>query len=129
MRLLLDANLSHHLCILPESDTRTVEHVRDIGLGTAADVEIVERAIEDGYVIVTFDADFSMLIALGGQDRPSVVQLRQIATMAVDEVAELLIRELDRVSDALESGAIVSLSGRRTSVRLLPVRRDHSDSD
>jgi len=37
--------------------------VVDLGLGTASDIQIVERAEADGYVIVTADTDFPMLVA------------------------------------------------------------------
>ena len=75
MKLLFDQNLSHRLCraladVFPES-----EQVRRAGLDRAADEAIWAFAREQGYTIVTLDADFADIAALHGAP-PKVIWLR-----------------------------------------------------
>jgi predicted nuclease of predicted toxin-antitoxin system len=64
MRLLLDANLSPRLIEPLTASGYDVTHVGDLGLLHATDSVIFDRAVADGYVIVTADSDFPMLVAL-----------------------------------------------------------------
>lgn len=122
MRLLLDANLSPRLVgLLTEAGFEAV-HAGDLGLLTATDPIILERASRDGLVVVTADGDFPMLLALGGASAPSVVHLRNVAELKVEEHATLLLANLDAVEPDLERGAVVSLSPGRLAVRDLPIQ-------
>ena len=94
----------------------------DLGLLAASDVEILERARVDSRNVITADTDFPMLLAISGADAPSVVQLRHINELATPDVAALLTANLPAVEEALERGAIVSLSPTRLAVRELPIR-------
>jgi predicted nuclease of predicted toxin-antitoxin system len=75
MKLLFDQNLSPHLVnrladIFPGSS-----HVFLLGFDRAADVEVWRFARDNGYVIVTKDADFGEMSTLHGFP-PQVVWLR-----------------------------------------------------
>lgn len=82
----------------------------DLGLGTARDTELFDRAEANGYVVVTADTDFPMLAALRRATSPSVVLLRGVSELAPYEHAQLLPRNLTAVLQDLDAGAIVSLS-------------------
>ncbi len=58
LRLMADEDLSGHLVrgvfrVLPELD---LVRVQDIGLLSASDVDILERAADDGRILLTHDA-------------------------------------------------------------------------
>lgn len=122
MRLLLDANLSPRLAESMRAAGFDAVHAFDLGLVTATDDEIFDRAAAEGLVVVTADSDFGSLLALRRTTSPSVVHLRHVAEMLPADHLGLLIANLPQVADELERGAIVSLSPTRLAVRQLPIR-------
>lgn len=122
MKLLIDANLSPSVADgLREAGFDAV-HVADLDLVTASDGEIFDRAVSDGLVVVTADSDFGMLLALRRATSPSVVHLRHVAELGLEEHLALLVANLPAIADDLERGAIASLSATRLAVRDLPIR-------
>lgn len=122
MKLLLDANLSPRLVALLRDAGYDAIHVVDLGLLSASDEQIFERAAADQWTIVTADTDFSMLLALRAAASPSVVLLRGVAELTWPAHAALLVANLAAVAADLDRGAIVSLSPTRMAVRILPLR-------
>jgi predicted nuclease of predicted toxin-antitoxin system len=51
-------------------------HVRDIGLGPAADSKILDPAADDDRVVISAGTDFGTLVALRHESKPSVVLFR-----------------------------------------------------
>jgi predicted nuclease of predicted toxin-antitoxin system len=122
MRLLLDANLSPRLAEVLRRSGNAAAHVADLGLLNARDTVILERSERDGFVLVTADTDFPMLVALRRASSPSVVLLRDVNELSVERHAELLTSNLPLVTGDLDEGAIVPLSPHRMRVRALPIR-------
>lgn len=75
MKLLLDENLSRRLVPFLQHDYPGSSQVVLLGLESASDREVWQKAKDDGYVIVTRDADFQELSLVWGQP-PKVVRLR-----------------------------------------------------
>lgn len=73
-------------------------------------------------MVVTADSDFPMLLALRRAVSPSVVHLRHVNDLSVEQHGALLAANLPNVRRDLERGAIVSLSPTRMAVRSLPLR-------
>lgn len=121
MKLLLDANLSPEIARLLKEAEHDAIHVSEIGLLSAPDPEIMEAAAQEGRILLTADADFGALLALGSRATPSVVLLRSADHLRPAEQAELLIANLPPISDDLEKGAIASLTRDRLRVRELPI--------
>ena len=95
MRLQFDHHLSHKLVqrladIFPAS-TQT----RLLGFSTAGDPEIWQHAQQNGFAIVTLDADFSDLSVLRGHP-PKVIWLR-CGNSTVAEVEALLRANTERI--------------------------------
>ncbi len=122
MRLLLDANLSPRLLHPLRTAGHDVVHVAELGLATATDSTIFDRAVADELVVVTADSDFAMLLALRRTSSPSVVQLRHVAELGWSEHTELLLANLPTIAEDLQRGVVVSLSPTRLSIRDLPIR-------
>lgn len=121
MKLLLDANLSPALVGLLTGAGHETIHVADVGLLTASDAAIFDYAVTEGWVVVTADSDFPMMLALRRAGSPSVVLLRHATHLRPGAQAALLVANLPTVSRDLESGAVVSLSPTRLAVRDLPI--------
>lgn len=121
MKFLVDANLSPRIAERVREAGHEAVHVADIGLVSADDDVILQRAVDADEVIVTADADFGTLLALGGHARPSVVLLRSSDHLAPDGQAALLLRAVERVADDLAAGAVATVTPGRIRVRSLPV--------
>ena len=77
MKLLLDENLSRRLVPFLQHAYPGSSQVVLLGLESASDREVWQKAKDDGYVIVTRDADFQELSLVWGQP-PKVVRLRTL---------------------------------------------------
>jgi len=96
MRLLFDQNLSFKLCqrladLYPDSN-----QARLLGLAEADDAELWRHAREDGFMIVTQDADFADLAALYGPP-PKVIWLR-CGNQRTDLIEQLLRQSAAQIS-------------------------------
>ena len=95
-------------------------HWSEIGTYSATDREILAWARKNQCVIFTNDLDFGAIIAATGADFPSVMQLRDL-DITPSNNAEILIDVINRYSEQLGNGAIVSVDAKRSRVRILPV--------
>ena len=67
MKLLLDENISRRLVPFLQYAYPGSNQVVLLGMESASDKEVWQRAQQDGYVIVTRDADFQELSLVWGQ--------------------------------------------------------------
>ena len=121
VNLLLDMNLPPSLTATLRSVGFTAVHWSEMGDPRAADTTVLDWARANGHVLVTHDLDFGALLAAGGQQSPSVIQLRT-ADLAPDTYAPLLIAALNQTGDTLADGAL-TVSPSESRVRILPLRR------
>ena len=101
MRLLFDQNISYRLVkriqdIFPDS-----KQVREVGLEEKSDREIWNYAKEQGFTIVTFDADFFDINLLYGFP-PKIIWLR-IGNTHTDNLIELLKEKKTEIIDFISS--------------------------
>jgi predicted nuclease of predicted toxin-antitoxin system len=97
-------------------------HTGEIGMATADDASILQRANDDGRMVVTLDADFHKLMALAGATHPSVIRIR-IEGLRGDALAHLIQEVLQSCRDDLIRGALVSVQERGIRIRRLPLAR------
>ncbi len=122
MRLLLDQGLPRTAVAELTKLGWDVVHVGTIGMATASDTEILARAVADGRVVVTLDADFHTILAVGNAPGPSVIRVRIEGLRGV-ELASLLRLVVEECERELERGAMVVVDERGVRVRGLPVVR------
>lgn len=95
MKLLFDQNLSHRLVQALQKEYPDSRHVREVGLQEASDSAVWQYAAQQGFAIVTKDADFHQRSFLFGHP-PKVIWVR--VGNAPTAVIEALLRR--RVADA-----------------------------
>jgi predicted nuclease of predicted toxin-antitoxin system len=122
IRALLDQGLPRSSTALLRKVGWDVTHAADVGLATATDAAILERAASEGRIVVTLDADFHRLLAISGASQPSVVRIREEGLKA-ESMAALLVDAVTRAAQPLATGAAVTVTARRIRIRALPIRK------
>ncbi|MDZ7833206.1 MAG: DUF5615 family PIN-like protein [Desulfobacterales bacterium] len=94
-------------------------HLHEEGLNRMADPAIMEKARNEGMVLLTHDLDFGDLVAASGARLPSVVVFR-LRNMRPENVNRYLKRVLAEQERSLADGAIISITEGKFRVRPLP---------
>jgi len=97
-------------------------HVRDVGLARAHDAEIMALAVRVDRVLLSADSDFSALLALRNETKPSFVLFRGPTHRRPAQQVLLLLNALPHIESDLHRGAVVVIAPDRIRVRELPVR-------
>jgi predicted nuclease of predicted toxin-antitoxin system len=98
-------------------------HWSSVGALTAPDRELIERAAQHGWIVVTHDLDLATILASSGAIKPSVIQVRA-DDLRADASGAIVIEAIKRVADELAKGAVVTVEPGRSRVTLLPFRQD-----
>ncbi len=107
MKLLLDENLSRRLVPFLQHDFPGSTQVVLLGMESASDKEVWQRAKDEGYVVVTRDADFQELSLVWGAP-PQVIRLRT-PNQTRAAVLKLLLDNKAAIVSALELDARASI--------------------
>jgi predicted nuclease of predicted toxin-antitoxin system len=96
MKFLLDMPVSPTLVKWLERNGHQAIHARDVGLSSATDIMILERAQEENRIIITTDLDFGFLLMLTKKSKPGVILFRG-GNYSEIEMEELLFRVISNV--------------------------------
>ena len=107
MKLLLDENLSKRLVPFLQHDFPGSTQVVVLGMESVSDKDVGQRAKDDGYVVVSRDADFQELSIVWGSP-PQVVRLRT-PNQNRAAVLKLLLDNKDFIISALVDEARASI--------------------
>ena len=120
MNVLLDMNIP--LKYAPLLAQRGVIPYRwsDIGAPNATDTAIMTYARENNFVVLTCDLDFSTILAVTHELKPSVAQIRA-SVLYAERAADLISSALLQYTNELEKGAILSIDLKGARIRLLPI--------
>ncbi len=121
MKFLIDMPVSPALVDWLKARGHEGVHAQDIGLATASDPEIVVRARGENRIIITADLDFGRILALSGEDGPSIILFRG-GNYSDREMCDLLARVLDSVPEATLTKAICVVDKNRVRVTRLPLK-------
>lgn len=122
MRFLVDQPISWRIARALNDAGHDAVHVRDLGMETASDEQIIDRAVGDKRVIVTQDADFGTLLVAAGRTSPSVAYFR-LRTGDPNAQVSMLIDHLPMIAPHLERGAIVVIAEGAIRIRELRIGR------
>ncbi|MCD6361784.1 MAG: DUF5615 family PIN-like protein [Armatimonadetes bacterium] len=122
MRWLIDMPLSPALAVWLQGQGHEAVHALHVGLSTATDTEILDRARDEDRTIVTADLDFPQLLALSGAERPGVVLFRGGSYSEAD-VRELMSKILELLTEEQIQSAITVVDRHRIRRHQLPVSR------
>jgi predicted nuclease of predicted toxin-antitoxin system len=120
VRFLIDNALSPAVAIELNRVGHDAVHVRELGMQTASDKEIFDRADQDDRV-VSADTDFGTLLAARKLTSPSVILFRHGSQHRPDAQAALLKNNLPQLTHALGDGCIVVIEPDRIRIRALPL--------
>lgn len=121
MRFLADMGVPASVVVQLRQIGHEAVHLREQGLQRLPDDEIFQKAITENRILLTFDLDFSEIVALSRNENVAIVVFRLRNTRA-KHVMERLEKVLAESSDALAKGAIISVEEHRHRVRRLPIR-------
>ena len=121
MKLLVDMNLSPRWIGVLKNAGWEALHWSAVGKGNAPDAEVMAYAAQHDYVVLTHDLDFSAILAATHGEKPSVVQIRT-EDVSPQVIGSQVTAALRHVEPELQAGALLTIDGRRTRVRLLPLR-------
>jgi predicted nuclease of predicted toxin-antitoxin system len=122
MRFLADMGISPVTVSFLGGLGHDATHLHDEGLDELEDPDIFAKARAENRVLLTHDLGFGELAAASGARLPSVIVFR-LRNMRPDRVNHYLGRIISDHQEALEKGAIVSVTEGQVRVRLLPISR------
>ena len=120
MKFLADMGISMSTVSALREHGHEVVHLHEEKLGRLPDGDILEKAKEEGRIVLTCDLDFGDILAAGSHNSPSVVIFR-LHNQTPSSVTPKLLEVLSKRSDELESGAIIIVEDARYRLRRLPI--------
>ncbi len=120
MKFLLDMGVSPNAVDFLQHLGHQALHLQQQGLHRLRDSEILKKARAEGCILLTHDLDFGDLLAASGANLPSVVIFR-LRNMRPEQVNRHLRKIISQYSEALERGAIVTVTEGRARIRRLPL--------
>ena len=85
------------------------------------DIKLINYARKNNKVFITQDLDFSMLLAVSGYEKPSVINLR-LENAKPDSITNRIIEVVSELEKELEEGIVVSVDEISFRYRNLPIR-------
>lgn len=122
MRFLADMGVSQRVVTWLREQGHDAIHLRDEGLQRLANGDIFTKALRESRIILTWDLDFTEIVALSKTSPVSAVVFRLLNTRS-DHVIARLERVLAVSAQDLQEGAIIAVEEGRHRVRLLPLGR------
>ena len=123
MKFLADMGISPKTVAFLQSLGHDALHLHAQGLDRSPDSIILEKARNEQRILLTHDLDFGELIAASGTKLPSVVIFR-LRNMHHERVDRYLGRIVAQHQNALEQGAVISVTEGQIRVRLLPLQTE-----
>jgi predicted nuclease of predicted toxin-antitoxin system len=120
MKLLLDQGLPRSAAAMLRDIGIDVTHVAEIGLSQAEDIEIIQKARAENFVVATLDADFHALLALDEAISPSVIRIR-IERLRAKPLMELLLMVVSKCEADLIKGSAITVEINRIRIHRLPL--------
>lgn len=120
MKFLLDMEISPKTADFLRNLGYDAIHLHDLESDRSTDPAVLQMARNEGRILLMHDLDFGELIAASGANTPSVIIFR-LRNMNPRNVNRFLKGIITEHREALEKGAIVSVTEGQVRIRLLPL--------
>jgi predicted nuclease of predicted toxin-antitoxin system len=120
MKLLADVNVSQLVVERLRSRGIDIARVTEFMNPRAPDTEILAEAKRRHAVLVSFDQDFSAMLAIGGEIEPSLINLR-VTDVDTERVAQAIVGVIEVAGDELVAGAVVTVDDAGVRIHRLPL--------
>lgn len=121
IRLLADVHISPKTVADIQKQGYEIMRSSEVLPANAPDINILEFARTENWVVLTQDLDFSMLVALSRYSQPSLITLR-LSSAKPDIVTQKLLDVLPQIEEALQEGSAITIQDESIRIRKLPVR-------
>ena len=121
IRLLADVHISSKTVAALQKQGYEIMRSSEFLPANAPDINILEFARTENWVVLTQDLDFSMLVALSRYSQPSLITLR-LSSAKPDTVTQKLLEVLPQIEEALQEGSAITIQDESIRIRKLPVR-------
>jgi len=121
IRLLADVHISPKTVRDLQKQGYEIMRSSDVLPNNAPDINILEFARTENWVVLTQDLDFSMLVALSRYSQPSLITLR-LSSAKPDIVTQKLLDILPQIEEVLQEGSAITIQDESIRIRKLPVR-------
>lgn len=120
MKILIDMNLSPEW--VEEFKTIGIQavHWSTVGNFNAPDIQLIEWARKQDYILFTHDLDFGTTLALTQAEKPSVIQVRT-QDVTIKHLKNMIFLVLQNQADVLNKGALIILDEHKQRIRILPL--------
>lgn len=123
LSFLADMNISPLTVSHLKKQGWNVIRASDVMDKSTKDIDLLEYARKHGMVIITQDLDFSMLLALKGYEKPSLVNVR-LEEARPDYVTSRIIDTVSELEQELSKGAVVTVDETSVRYRYLPIKQE-----
>ena len=120
MKFLADMGISPKTVAFLQAFGHDAVHLADQGLERLPDHDILEKARQEERILLVHDLGFGELVAASGTTLPSVITFR-FRNMHPDRVNGAMQSIISQHREALERGAILSVTEAQVRVRSLPL--------
>ena len=121
IHLLADVHISPKTVADLQKQGYEITRSSEVLPANAPDINILEFARLENWVVLTQDLDFSMLVALSRYSQPSLITLR-LSSAKPDIVTQKLLEVLPQIEEALQEGSAITIQDESIRIRKLPVR-------
>jgi len=120
VKILLDMNIPLKIATLLSEGGLNVALWSDVGAPRALDTEIMAFARENDFVILTYDLDFSTILSVTHDLKPSVIQIRA-SVIEAERAVQMIKAAVTQHEDDLVRGAVLSIDIKKSRLRILPL--------
>lgn len=120
MKFLADMGISPRTADFLQDFGYDATHLHEEGLDRLSDSDVLTKARHERHVLLTHDLDFGELVAISEARLPSIVTFR-LRSMQPNNVNRHLRAITEQHREALESGAMVTVTEGHIRVRRLPI--------
>jgi predicted nuclease of predicted toxin-antitoxin system len=120
MKLLLDQGLPRSTVLELQKYSIEAIHVGEIGMASASDEEILEKAANLKATVVTLDSDFHAILASLQIKNTSVIRIR-IEGLKASALAQILVTIISSAKSEIVEGSAVSVTDKGIRIHKLPL--------